>query len=566
MRARLLIVVAAFAVAATGCAGVPTSGPVTRVSAAPGRVNTGVEIVPAPPQPGASPETVVEGFLHAMAAYQPDYAVARAYLTPAASAGWHPEEGVRIYAEGNPVTVADARATLKASVVGTIDDEGSYHQSDDTVDHDFGLVKDAAGQWRIGNPPPGLLVSEYLFPSAFTRVMVYFPSTDGDWLVPDPRFFPRGEQAHRRAAHAVTLGASAWLAPAVAAAPERLALADVGVDAAGLATITLHPGAGDLDDGARERLAAQFVWTFRQFETVTAVQVGWAGEQAWDIAPHDRIIPSSAFADADPVDLQRSRQLFGLSGGRLVRVIEGAPPVAHIPVAPGIADATAAAVRGDAVVAAAVSIGRHHLTVAPLAQQGGESTEAPGEIGDPVFSRQGELWLSDAAGGLLLAEPDGTWRRIPVEGLDGARVERFRIAPDGARIALLVDSADGEPALGIARIERSDGVPRVEGWREIDLSVASSARPTVLDVGWRTPDTLLALVEDGRTTQVLAVAQDGASVASIGPLGLTGAVELAVAPGVAPVVRTAEGEVWRYSSDFRWTSQPFTLTEVFYPG
>ena len=565
MRARLLAVVAAIAVAATGCVGVPTSGPVTRVSAAPGRVNTGVEIVPAPPQPGASPVTVVEGFLHAMAAYQPDYAVARAYLTPAASARWHPEEGVRVYAEGNPVTVVDARATLKASVVGTIDGEGSYYQSHDTVDHDFGLMRDASGQWRIGNPPAGLLVSEYLFPSAFTRVMVYFPSADGDWLVPDLRFFPRGEQAHRRAAQAVTLGASAWLAPAVTAAPERLALADVGVDAAGLATITLRPGAGDLDDDARERLAAQFVWTFRQFETVTAVQVGWAGGQAWDIAPHGRIIPSSAFADADPVDLQRSRQLFGLSGGRLVRVIEGAPPVAYIPVAPGIADAAAAGVRGDAVVAAAVSSGRR-LTVAPLAEQGGRSPEAPAELGRPVFSRQGELWLSDGAGGLLLAEPDGAWRTIPVEGLDGARVDRFRIAPDGARIALLIDSADGDPALGIARIERSDGVPRVEGWREIDLSLASSAPPTVLDVGWRTPDTLLALVEDGRTTQVLAVAQDGASVASIGPLGLAGAVDLAVAPGVAPVVRTADGEVWRYSSDFRWTSQASTLSEVFYPG
>ncbi len=566
MSARILALVAALALAVTGCAGVPTSGPVVQVSAVPGHLNSGVEIVPAPPRPGAGPVTVVEGFLQAMAAHQPDYAAARAYLTPEASAAWRPEVGVRIYAEGNPVTVVDAHATLKASVLGTIDEEGSYHQSNVTLDHDFGLVKDAAGQWRIGNPPAGLLVSEYLFPSAFTRVMVYFPGVEGRWLVPDPRFFPRGEPAHRRAAHAVTLGASQWLAPAVMPAPERLALVDVSVDATGLASITLRPGAGDLAEEARERLAAQFVWTFRQFETVTAVQVGWAGQPAWDIAPHGQVIPSSAFADADPVDLQRSRQLFGLSGGRLVRVMEGAPPVAYIPVAPGIADAAAAAVRGDAVVAAAVSNGGRRLTVAPLAEQQGGTAEAPLDLAMPVFSRQGELWLGEASGGLLVADPGGTWRKVVLEGMDGRRVERFRIAPDGARIALLTDSADGEPAMGVARIERSDGAPRVEGWREIDLSVAATAPLTVLDVGWRTPDTLLALVEDGRTTQVLAVAQDGASVAGIGPLGVSAAVELAVAPGVAPVIRTTEGDLWRYSSDFRWTSQASTLTDVFYPG
>lgn len=566
MRARVLAPAIALVLGLSGCVGVPTSGPVVRVSAAPGRVNTGVEIVPAPPQPGASLVTVVDGFLHAMAAYQTDYAVARAYLTPEASASWRPEQGVRIYAEGNPVTVTDARATLKASAVGTIDAEGSYHQSDDAIDHDFGLVRDAAGQWRISNPPAGLLVSEYLFPSAFTRVMVYFPSVEGGWLVPDPRFFPRGEQAHRRAAQAVTVGASAWLAPAVMAAPERLGLVDVTVDATGVASITLRPGAGDLDDEARERLATQFVWTFRQFETVTAIQVGWAGEPTWEIVPYGRVIPSSAFADADPVDLQRSRQLFGLSGGRLVRVIEQAPPVAYIPVAPGIAGASEAAVRGDAVVAAAVSGGGRTVTVAPLAEQGGESIEAPVGLSRPAFSRQGELWLGDASGGLLVGDPEGSWRTVTLDDLGGARVTRFRMAPDGARIALLIDSEHGRPAMGIARIERSGGMPRVEGWREIHLSVATSAPLTVLDVGWRTPDTLLALVDDGRTTQVLAVAQDGASVAGIGPLGLSDAVELAVVPGVAPMIRTTRGEVWRYSSDFRWTSQASTLTAMFYPG
>ncbi|MFT3877847.1 MAG: LpqB family beta-propeller domain-containing protein [Propioniciclava sp.] len=565
MTGRLVSLLLVLAVALTGCVSVPTSGPIVRVSAVAERVNTGVEIAPGPPQQGAGAGTIVDGFLHAMASYQPDYAVARAYLTAEATARWHPEQGVRIYAEGNPVSIGEGKATLKASVVGTIDAAGAYRQSNDVVDHDFGLVRDADGQWRISNPPEGLLVSEYLFPSAFTRVVTYFPANDGDWLVPDPRYFPRGEQAHQRAAAAVAGGATQWLAPAVAAAPERLALDGVSVDAAGVATIALRRGAADLDATARARLAKQFAWTFRQFETVAAIQVGWAGEPAWEVAPHGKTIPTSAFAEADPVDRSSSRQLFGIHRGRIVRVGEGAAPVTHIEVAPGIADAAVAAVRPDAVAAASASADGRHLNLAPLSEPGGQSLEPPGAVRRLAFSRQGELWAV-LGGALFRLGPGSSWGAVPAAVPRGAQVERFRLSPDGARIALVIRTPGGNLEMGVARVVRTGDRVAVEGWRSIDVSRGSVAPLTVLDAGWRTPDTLLAVVSDGRTTQVFAVAQDGSNVTPIGPSALAGLTELAVAPGVPPVVRTADGEVWRYSSDFRWTAQASELSSVFYPG
>lgn len=565
MPRRLLALVVTVALALTGCVTVPTRGPVERVSAVPGRVNSGVEIAPAPPRPGASPVTIIEGFLHAMAAHQLGYDVARAYLTPRASAGWDPESGARIYAGGSPVSVSDDRATLRASVVGTIDADGGYRQSDDVVEHDFGLVKDDQGQWRIGHPPEGLLISEYLFPSAFTRVVVYFPAVDGGWLVPDPRFFPRGEQAHQRAAAAVMKGATAWLAPTVRVSHRGATLDAVAVDASGLASITLKRGAVELDAASRATLAAQFAWTFRQFETVNSVQIGWAGEEAWAIAPHGRIAPTSAFADADPVDRQGSRQLFGLARGRLVRVMDDVPPAEHIPAAPGITGASTAAVRADAVVAAAVTDQRH-LALAPLSEPGGQAVETPEELRRLAFSRQGELWASDAAGRLLTRDAGGSWQTIAVDGLGTARVMGFRLAPDGARVALLIARADGGRTLAVARIVRDRGVIRVEDGRPLDVAEGAIGPVSVLDAGWRTPDTLLALVSDGRATQVLAVAQDGASVTPVGTVAGTNLVELAVAPGMPPVARAADGELWRYSSDFRWSAQPSDLSSVFYPG
>ena len=160
----------------TGCSGVPTTGPVERVSADPGHINSGVEIAPAPPGSNASPIEVVEGFLHAQASWQPNYQVARAYLTPQAALSWRPEAGVRVYAEGNTVVATDSAAMLRAPVVGTLDAVGAYRQATGVLDHDFGLVQDAQGRWRIGNPPEWLTISEYLFASAFARVTPCAPA------------------------------------------------------------------------------------------------------------------------------------------------------------------------------------------------------------------------------------------------------------------------------------------------------------------------------------------------------------------------------------------------------
>lgn len=71
------LMIAALAVLLTGCASVPTTGPVAHHTPQAVSVDGGVRVDPLPPSEGASPLLIVEGFLHAMSTYQPDYAVAR---------------------------------------------------------------------------------------------------------------------------------------------------------------------------------------------------------------------------------------------------------------------------------------------------------------------------------------------------------------------------------------------------------------------------------------------------------------------------------------------------------
>lgn len=563
---RLVAALAACALVLAGCSGVPTSGPVQRVSAEPGRLNPGVEIAPAPPGRNATPIEVVEGFLHAQASWQPDYSVARAYLTPEASAQWRPEVGVRVYAEGNPVVATERGAALRAPMVGTLDPTGAYRQSHGTLDHDFALVADADGQWRIGRAPSGLVISEYLFSSAFTRVTPHFFAPGRRWLAPDPRYFPRGHQAYEGAASSVLAGATDWLAPAVEPHQTWAAFEAVDVTADGVARVTLRrEPTGDPDARQRADLAAQLVWSFKAFEAISAVEVGWSGDTPWTVEPYGRTIPISAFGDLDPTVRQGSRQLFAVSGGRVVRAVENSPGGDGLTVARGVQGATYAAVRSDTLVVAGVTADRQTLVISPFSEGPARVDVTSTGLRRPQFARQGGVWVSNDAGELLVSDAEGRTRSLAVGGMGEGRVETFRLSPDGLRIALVVQRPGGQRVLGLARVTGGEA-PVVEAWRDLTVSESAVATVSVLDVGWRAPDSLLVLADDGRTTSVLAVAQDGSTAAPIGPSAMTGLVELAVAPGVPPMVRTAAGEVWRYNSDFRWSAHTRDVTSVFYPG
>lgn len=564
MHRRQLLLALGLAGLTSGCASVPTSGPVARVSADPGRINPGVEIAPAPPGRNASPGEVVEGFLHAMASWQPEYRVARTYLTDGANLTWNPAAGVRIYAEGNSVSSTDTSAHLNAPVVGTLDAAGSYHQSTGQLEHDFGLVL-VGDQWRIDHPPDGLIVSEYLFSSAFTRVVVYHWAPGRAWLVPDPRFFPRGAYALEGAVRAVTADAPTWLAPGLDHGEPRVGFVAAHIGSTGIVQVVLGRLGADLDDVERRELVARLVWTLRPFENATGLEVSWTDGVPWAVDAYTRTVPLDAFPGADPQDRQTSRQLFAVVGGQVVRAMEGTGGLESIPAAPGLEGVSFAAVRPDALQVAAVTGDRTALVTAPMSEPGSRLVASAIGLRRPHYARQGELWVVDDRGAISAVLGDGTWVTASLGGLGDGRVSALRLAPDGVRVALVVEQPGGTSSLAVGVVARVGAQLAIEGVRLLSVSDSIGAR-SVRDVGWRTADTLLVLTSDGHSSIVMSLTQDGSTVAPIGPSGEDNLVELAVAPGVVPLVRRASGEVLRYSADFRWSALQATVTSLFYPG
>lgn len=549
----------------TGCATVPTTGPVQSHSPRPPQVNSGVEVAPAPPPVDASPLLVVEGFLHAMATYQPNYDVARSYLTDAASRLWKPESGVQIYADGYPPTETQRTVILVAPVIGALDSGGGYRATDDQVRHDFGLVRNGDGQWRISRPPRGLLVSRYLFLTGFASVDLHFFADTGDTLVPDPRFVPSGSRALSAALEAQLAGPSTWLEPAVRKpATTGLELESVTVDGQGVAEINLA-GERVLNAEQRRRLAAELAFTATQLDGVLGIRVR-ARAELWRLgADGTAVVSEHDFAAAAPVDPAAAHELFAVKSGRVQRVTEGTQGVQFSPLAPGLTRPTAVAVRGDAAVVAGVIEAGTRLQATPVAIGQSRVVASGRSLLRPQYARNGELWTADTRSGFLVSEEDGAVR-VQQQGLPSTAVSAFRLAPDGVRlVAVLKDG--GKQRLGLIRIVRSGGGVSLEGWRPINVSTAGGSSDTILDVGWSTATELLVLATGrGGATSVLRLDQDSASVSDIGPNNAMGLVEISAAPGRPALVRSSEGLVYRFNGEFNWGLSIMSVDAVTYSG
>ena len=80
-----------------GCVSVPTTGQIEKVEGQQQTCQNCVSVEVSPPAIGAEPKQIVEGFLRATSNYQPNYSVARQFLTTPAAEKWSPEAGASIF-------------------------------------------------------------------------------------------------------------------------------------------------------------------------------------------------------------------------------------------------------------------------------------------------------------------------------------------------------------------------------------------------------------------------------------------------------------------------------------
>ena len=473
----------------TGCAGIPTSGQVIahdEIDSA-GRAAPFVGGEVQGPEPGQTAEEVVDGFLEAMNFYEANYATAREYLTTEASREWDPDVLTTIYRNESTTqeTTLD-RVRVRLNVWATVRAQREFEKAPPRTDEEYfvRLVQED-GEWRISNPPPGLIIRDADFAEEFAAHNLYFYEPGFQALVPDTVYLPVRGQLSTLLAQKLLEGPSERLQPAVETAfpePTELAVDAVAVTD-GEADVKLTEDVLRASGTQRDQMVLQLAWTLGQISDVERVKVH-GGQVVLDEAL------VRTFPDSDPVST-RALSLFAVTDAGVVQLDDNHVPTPVMGPLGGHAGVEDVAVNPQMTHAVVVDEGRTTLKWSALALDGVVDIIAQGRaLRSPSVDLTGLAWVIEGSEGgskLIVASPESGQETVPVSGLDVSRLEAVAVAPDGARIALV---ADGVVYVGIVVRTDYPYAVRVEQVRAIEPDAATGK---AIDVAWNQHDQLAVL-------------------------------------------------------------------------
>jgi hypothetical protein len=510
----------------------PTSGPVVAGRKVENHLPR-IDFFAAGPAGGETPHQIVRGFLRAAADFQKDHLSSRLFLSPASRTTWRPDSPVLVYVgqptldgvasaassvapssapssppsppspapsstpssapSGRHLDVADpvaepgARTTVSLSVgvVAQVEAGGQYvAQPTGSVRHLVFHLVSVAGQWRIDQPPDGVLLSANEFNVTYGSVSLYFPDLSHTWLVPDVRWYPLSSSPTVAINGLLTDGPAEWLLPAVSNTwPSQLGLTSNGVKASeGTVVVDLNHYALDIKPEDRALLYAQIretlqdarrVFNFSMDDLQLTVEQGRL--QIPPPAAALPAVPDQISADPRPVVLvTATNRLARLQDSATAAPVDGLLGLA-------LAGGGRPAVGRDGRSYALVTADRTRLyTQVPddtphLVTTGVDLTA-------PSVDRYGWAWTTPAAAaGKVFVGSAGRSLSVPAGWLAGARVTALRISPEGSRAVVLLSRGGSAPQVQVCAVVRDgDGTP-------IALSPAVSVvadLTTAQDVSW----------------------------------------------------------------------------------
>jgi hypothetical protein len=581
--AAIFIVVASL-LGATSCVSVPSSGPIEKVGGQqpPCQNCVNVEV----PTPGDEPRQIVEGYLRATSNYQPNYSVAKQFLTRMAAEKWSPEGGASIY-RGLVTAMGKNTVELEGVLVGSLRPDRTYKAADQRLKWKF-VLRQENGEWRIENPPSGLMVAEFSFTPFYQAYDLYFIG-NGSSLVPDPIYLPALSNPANVASalmKALLNGPSTWLNRAVSSAipPNTSLSVDSVTITDGIAEVQLSDSVLALPDPQRSLLAAQIVYTLRQVGGVKGVLIK-VNQQPYRVPgsdPNSLVISVEAIPrDMDPIPFVAGEQLYAVDhGGAVKRVTttNDSPTVSPLagPLGDGEHDVDALAVSVTNTDLALTANSKTTLLRAPIAT-GQPRTLLRGakELLRPQFTRYGEIWDIGQQGGkqrmwMFTTDDKKADKRIEVVSpvLRDGTVTAFKISPDGARMALVRNTATGTE-LGLARITRSDKIV-VDDWQPVDTTQSSNppAINRFVDVAWLDATELMVLGAANPDTAYapFRVVQDASRITKEGEPENWDALEVTVLPRTQTAIIVGRGgQTWKYNGS-QWVPFVDKVSTIAYPG
>ena len=461
----------------SACAGMPTAGTVQE-GLAPDTSDDGFQVAfrPSSPQPGATPEQIVEGFVAAATSPTDGWQVARQFLTEQAALDWHPEAGVTVDDQAARELTQTAPATFLLSVepVADVDETGAYSETDAGPSRLPFELQQVEGEWRISSLDDGVVLDRGLFPRVFGAFSLMYFDPAWEYLVPDVRWLPaRNRTTPARIVRGLVDGEpSPWLEGAVVTAfPGDIgAPGAVTVSADGVAEVEVPDAALGLRPEQLARMQAQLEGSLATAGITDVVMTVGSVEIEVEPAPTRTTLVDARFAVL-------TEEGFGYLAGDELQPV------------PGITEG----LRQAGVQPTAIELSPD-LDYAALQLESGEvlrlgsdqsyvSVDARAGLVNPTVDRYGYIWTVPATrpAAVHATAADGSVVEVADAWSGASRIDAMQLSRDGTRIAALSDLG-GQAEVWIAGVVRDEGVPvRLGPWMRLAVQPTSGVAVAWLD-------------------------------------------------------------------------------------
>ncbi|MEU2559035.1 LpqB family beta-propeller domain-containing protein [Streptomyces longispororuber] len=588
-----------------GCASMPDEGNLKKVDASQRPDSQSqVRVYAMPPAENARAVDIVQGFLEALTSDDPDFAIARKYLTKEASATWEPEHSTTVLADG-PNTVADNLGndsgggrtySLTGRQVATVNKQHAYVPDERAYAETVHLSQQNGPNgrvWRIDRLPKGVVLGESDFERNYEAVNKYYFAVPGAGgrdsgpkaLVADPIYVRQRIDPLTETVKSLIDGPTHWLGPVVtsrfnsrtALAPDAKSLTP---DDKNKLVVPLAERVGQVDQQRCTEMAAQLLFTLQDLASSGVEQVELQRENGSQLCVLGK---DRAETVASPRSANRpSYQYYVDDKRRLVRMPGNAgsnakPEPVSGPFGHPEQALRAVAVSRNEVRAAGVSDDGRRLYTASLVggTLGGPEVRSRAKtpeqgLSTPSWDGRGDLWVADRDPRdrrlLWLGQGKGEPVRVRVSGLDG-HIEAIRVAADGVRIALLVKKG-GKTSLRIGRVERTAGKDERPEISVVEPREAAPQMEEVTAMSWAGPSRLVVVGrESGGVQQMRYVQCDGSARAGATLPGLTGVKEIAASEDeTQPLLAHSDDGIVRLPSGGQWQTVGKDGAGPVYPG
>lgn len=574
---------AALAVLAGGCATVPTTGQALPITEPADGANQGADfpqLIPAPPGKGWSPRQIVLGFLAASASFAGNHSVARQYLVAKQARSWNPGWAVTVVTAqpkvsngreppnqkvtGQRLPPRSTNFTVTGLELNALNTSGQVEAPRSPSRRTkvfFNLVK-VHGQWRITNPPRKLLLSKAEFHRVYQPRDLYYFATGSDTLVPDPVFVPLQATATDLATGLVTALRQQpvdWLAIATQTRfPAKTKLVGPVRIEGTAAIVNLGGAVATADTGTLDAMAAQLVWTLTSPSYgpsgLTSVRFEVNGQPAGVNASgvevrstyRTNVPATSSAASLYFVGQNGGVQMLPASGTAKPSAVPGEAGTGQIAMNP-IAVAPSLLPKQAPRYVAGISPDRRTVYIGAMTKGAVLRSWRPGGAATSLsWDPEGELWVATSKGIWVAGPGAQAPRAVDFTLAVGDRVTALRVAPDGVRLAMIVQSGKTSQVM-VGAIARTNGRPSIGIPAIIGAGIAD---PSALS--WYDADDLALLSQAGTVSAVIRqVPVNGGQSVKIGSeqraisLATAGSQIVAGLPGTRLVTSTPSTEDWK---------------------